>query len=32
VRPSLTADGALNWIMEEIARERAPRIGTEEER
>jgi anti-sigma factor RsiW len=30
--PRLTADGALDWIMSEIARENAPRITVEEER
>jgi anti-sigma factor RsiW len=28
----LTADGALDWIMSEIARENAPRIAVEEKR
>ena len=30
--PRLTADGALDWIMSEIARENAPRIDVEEQR
>jgi anti-sigma factor RsiW len=30
--PRMTADGALDWIMSEIARENAPRIDAEEQR